>query len=91
LKEWCDMQAKKNPLYVVTNNGQDVETADSLIDLVIKKFGLEPVIEMLQSLLSMLSDQVGNYGFFLFLQQLIDGIVAFFRSIYEKVAVLTGK
>ena len=28
---------KKNPLYVVTNEGKDVETAESIWDAVVKK------------------------------------------------------
>ncbi|EQC50892.1 hypothetical protein [Bacteriovorax sp. DB6_IX] len=68
-------KAKKNPLYVVTNDGKDVEQAEGFFDAIIKKFGLEPFIQVFNSILSLLSDQVGNYGFFLFLQEFVDQVV----------------
>jgi hypothetical protein len=78
-------KAKKNPLYVVTNDGKDVEQAEGFVDAIVKRFGLEPVMELLQSLLGMLSDQVGNYGFFLFLQEFVDTLVANLEDIKNKV------
>ena len=78
-------KAKKNPLYVVTNDGKDVEQAEGFMDALVKKFGLEPVMEVIRSVLSLLSDQVGNYGFFLFLQEFIDEIVSQLEDIKAKV------
>ncbi len=71
---------KKNPLYVVTKNGNVVEPAEGLMDVFVKKFGLEPAINLFNSLMSLLSDQVGNYGFFLYLQELIDKIANFIEG-----------
>ena len=42
---------KKNPLYVVTNEGKDVETADNFWDAMVKKFNLAPLMEVLDFLL----------------------------------------
>lgn len=83
------MNAKKikNPLYVVTNDGKDVESAHGLFEMLIKKFGLEPVMEMVKSLIDSLPGFSGNYGAFLFLQDLIDRFVAFIESIKEKVVM----
>lgn len=76
---------KKNPLYVVTNDGKDVLKAEGFFDAMVKKFGLEPILHILNSLVDLLSDQVGNYGFFLFLQEFIDNIVESMTEIKNKV------
>lgn len=54
------MSAKKNPLYVVKKD--HVEEATNLVDLVVKKFNLDPLIELLQSILSMLMESVTSYA-----------------------------
>ncbi|GEM_PF-1299086 len=51
---------KKNPLFVVTNNGQDVESAESFIDALVKKFGLAPIIEFMNTIIQMIMEQVGG-------------------------------
>ncbi|MAE58543.1 MAG: hypothetical protein CME69_06655 [Halobacteriovorax sp.] len=74
---------KKNPLYVVTNDGNVVEQAEGFMDAVIKKLGLQPAIELFNSLVGLLSDQVGNYGFFLYLQEIIDKFASFVEGVVE--------
>jgi len=81
-------RAKRNPLYVVTNDGKDVEQAQGFMDAMVKRFGLEPVMELFKSILSMLSDQVGNYGFFLFLQEFVDELVANLEDIKSKIGLI---
>ncbi len=81
------MSAKKNPLYVVTDNGNVVEEASGMIDAIVKKLGLEPALEIFNSLLSLLNDQVGNYGFFLYIQELVDSLVAMLEDIAQKVSL----
>lgn len=76
---------KKNPLYVVTNDGKDVVQAFGVFDMLVKKLGLEPIMQILKSLIDLLSDQVGNYGFFLFLQEFIDQIVDGLTGLKERV------
>ncbi len=51
---------KKNPLFVVTNNGQDVEEAVGFFDALVKKLGLEPVLEFLQMIFNILMENVGG-------------------------------
>ncbi len=51
---------KKNPLFVVTNNGQDVEEAQSFLDALLKKFGLEPFFEFINTVIQMIMEQVGG-------------------------------
>ncbi len=77
----------KNPLYVVTNDGKDVESATNLFDMLVKKFGLEPLMQIFKSIVDMISGQVGNYGFFLFLQDLVDQFVAILEDIRSKVSL----
>lgn len=49
-----------NPLFVVTNNGQDVEEAESMIDALIKKFGLAPFLQFFETVIQMIMEQVGG-------------------------------
>lgn len=53
-------KATTNPLFVVTNNGQDVEEAQSLLDAFVKKLGLEPLIEFMNTVVQMIMEQVGG-------------------------------
>lgn len=61
--------AKKNPLYVVTNDGKDVEAADSVWDAVVKKFNLQPAIDLLWTLLELLAKQINSYAALVWLQK----------------------
>ncbi|MAF77418.1 MAG: hypothetical protein CME63_06180 [Halobacteriovoraceae bacterium] len=56
----ADSKSKKNPLYVVTNDGKDVEPAENLIDALIKKFALEPVIDFLKLIFQIIMENVGG-------------------------------
>ncbi len=69
----------KNPLYVV--KGKTVLEANGLIDLVIKKFNLTPVIETLMKIVTLLLNQVKDYQSFEVVKKVID-------SLMERLAVL---
>lgn len=69
----------KNPLYVV--KGKEVEEATGLLDLVIKKFNLGPVIQILQNIFQMLLEQVKNWP-------MLKAVEAFFQEIVQKMMVL---
>ena len=60
---------KKNPLYVVTNNGKDVEQAESIWDAVVKKFNLQPAIDLLWTLLEIIAKQINSYAALVWLQK----------------------
>lgn len=60
----------KNPLYVV--KGKNVMEAKGLIDLVVKKLNLEPLMEVLKSILTMLLEQVKSYPMLLIVKAMID-------------------
>lgn len=52
-------QKNKNPLYVV--KGKDVEEASGLIDMLVKKLNLQPLIDLLQFLFKLILSQVNSY------------------------------
>ncbi|MBT3236709.1 MAG: hypothetical protein HN353_12205 [Bdellovibrionales bacterium] len=54
-------KARKNPLYVVTNNGKDVERVRSLWDALVKKFGIGPLVEFINIMLQQLFALVTSY------------------------------
>lgn len=68
------MAKTKNPLYVVKNNGQDVETALNYFDLLLKKFNLDALIPIVQTLVDMLFQGVKSYPMFLEVKKVFDQI-----------------
>lgn len=65
---------KKNPLYVV--KGTDVEEASGLVDMLVKKFNLEPLISMLKNLFEILLEMVSSYAMFKVVKDFVDQFVA---------------
>ena len=63
----------KNPLYVV--KGKEVQEASSVLDLVIKKFNLEPMIRIMQNIFHMLLEQVKTFAMYKAVKQYIDEMV----------------
>ena len=63
-----------NPLYVVRNNGVDVEAASGILDLILKKTGLDQMIPMLENIMAILLSQVNSYPMFLEVKKIFDGI-----------------
>ena len=82
------MAKKTNPLYVVTNKGQDVQEAQGLFDALVKKFHLQPFVDLFMELwtqlMEQLSEMVTNYSMFLVVKAFIDEWV-------EKLFELAGK
>ena len=77
-----------NPLYVVTNNGKDVESVGNYYEAFIKKFGLEPVVNFLEMLLDILLSQVKSYAGFAFVKDLFDELMIKLNDIREKITPL---
>ena len=50
----------KTPLYVV--KGKNVMEAKNILDLIVKKFNLEPAFEILSNIMKMLLAQVTSYS-----------------------------
>lgn len=79
------MAKKTNPLFVVTNNGQDVEEAAGMFDALVKKLGLEPVLEIFQQILEMLLSQVQTYAAFEMAKQFVDEFVDQLEKVLKMV------
>jgi hypothetical protein len=71
----------KNPLYVV--KGKNVEEAQGLFDLLIKKLDLEPVIKFITQMLQILLEQVKTYPAFITIKSLIDKWMAQVLPIFQ--------
>ena len=58
-----------NPLYVVTNDGKDVTSADNLWDAVVTKFNLKPLIDLLLVIFEALAKQINSYAALVWLNE----------------------
>lgn len=67
-----------NPLYVVRNNGVDVESANGLFELILKKTGLDKIVPILETFMEILLSQVQSYAVFIEVKKMFD-------QLYEKV------
>jgi len=70
-----------NPLYVVRKNGVDVEEANGLLELILKKTGLDKMLPILESFFAILLSQVQTYAVFMEVKKLYD-------KVFEKVIEL---
>lgn len=66
----------KNPLYVVSKKNKTVEEADGVLDLLVKKLGLEPVLEFLEMMIKVLLEQINSYPTFLAIKSTLDFLVS---------------
>ena len=78
----------KNPLYVV--KGKEVQEASSIMDLVIKRFNLEPAINILRNIFYLLLEQVENFAWFQAIVQFYNDMVQKIRDLSRSVGVLQG-
>lgn len=69
-----DSKKSSNPLYVVRNNGVDVEAANSIIDLILKKTGIDQMIPILENIMAILLSQVNSYPMFIEVKKIFDAI-----------------
>lgn len=76
-----DNKKSSNPLYVVSSNGVDVEAANSILDLILKKTGLDQMIPILENIMQILLSQVNSYPMFIEVKKIFD-------AIFEKVIEL---
>ncbi len=74
------MSDNKNPLYVVSKNGVDVEAASGIWDLLLKKTGFDQVIPLLENILAFILSQVNSYPVFIEIKKMFDAI---FEKIIE--------
>ena len=67
--------------YFIKKNGVDVEMASNLVDLLLKKTGLDALIPLLESLIQTLLQSVTSYPMFMEVKKIFD-------AIFEKVIEL---
>ena len=80
---------KANPLYVVTNNGKDVEKASGRFDAFIKKYGLGPVCDFLQLVMTIISDNINSYATLKAMRNYLDNTLAQFKGVVEYIDELS--
>ncbi len=78
---------KKNPLYVVTNQGKDVQEASGLFDMIVKKLGLEGVVELLDGLISSMLEMVTSYAMFVTIKSFLDHFIHQVELILAKLGL----
>ncbi|EQC48471.1 hypothetical protein M899_1957 [Bacteriovorax sp. BSW11_IV] len=78
----------KNPLYVVTNNGKDVEEVGNIFEAIVKKLGLEPVIALFQTLIDELLKNINSYAMLLAVQEFIDKLLESMKEVVSKAPFL---
>ncbi|HXH74511.1 MAG TPA: hypothetical protein VNJ08_06075 [Bacteriovoracaceae bacterium] len=72
----------KNPLYVV--KGKTVLEARGVVDLILKKFNLEPAVEILMKIATFLLSQVKDYPTFLAIKKIVDDMMELATKIGNK-------
>lgn len=72
----------KNPLYVV--KGKDVLEASGVVDLVMKKLNLEPVILFIQNLLKLILENIKSYPTFIAMKNFLDELIVTYFGFVKK-------
>ncbi len=80
---------KKNPLFVVTNQGKDVEQANSMFEALIKKLGLTKSIAQLEKWLGdffqFLFSLVKNYAILVAVKNILDELVIKLENLLKSI------
>lgn len=71
-----------NPLYVVRNNGVDVESVNGILDLILKKTGLDKMIPILETVMQLILSQVQSYAVFSEVKKMFDQL---FNKVIELI------
>ena len=69
-QEQSSKKKKQNPLYVV--KGDQVEQAESLFDMLLKKLNLEPLFDIINALIKVLFENIKTYAVFAAALELFD-------------------
>ena len=69
------MKKNQNPLYVV--KGDQVESANDLIDLLIKKFNLEPLLDFFKMVFKIMLENIKTYP-------MLAAVVEFFELFFQR-------
>ena len=73
----------KNPLYVV--KGKEVQEANSVFDLVIKKFNLEPAINIMRNIFYLLLEQVQSFAMYQAVMKYINEMMERMRELGKRM------
>ncbi|MGZ3790638.1 MAG: hypothetical protein ACXVLQ_19300 [Bacteriovorax sp.] len=80
-----------NPLYVVRNNGVDVEEANGILELILKKTGLDKMIPFLETFMQLVLSQVQTYAVFIEVKKMLDKVFEKVIEILFQIQQLTQK
>jgi hypothetical protein len=72
----------KNPLYVI--KGKDVQEASNMMDLIVKKLNLEPVVFFLQNVLKMIIENIKSYPTFVALKNFLDELMLKYLGLIKR-------
>jgi hypothetical protein len=72
---------QKKSLYLLSNNGQDVEFIDNFLKLILKKLNLGFVYDWIQELIKMVLSFVTSYPLFIWAQGELDKIIHFLSTL----------
>lgn len=80
-----------NPLYVVRKNGVDVEEASGIIELILKKTGMDKMIPILESIMQMLLSQIESWAVFVEVKKWFDEIFNKVIEVIFQIQQMTAK
>ena len=80
-----------NPLYVVRNNGVDVEEANGILELILKRSGLDKMIPLLESFFEMILSQVQSYAVFIEIKKMYDQVFEKMIELIFQIQQMTQK
>ncbi len=85
MKERSSTKSKaKNPLYVV--KGKDVQEASDMLDFVIKKLNLAPLMKFVQNMLAIIMDNMKSYPTFVAMKNFLDQLMGKLLVLFQKFA-----
>lgn len=84
-------QKSINPLYVVKKNGVDVEEANGLLELILKKTGLDKMVPMLDAFFQILLSEVQSYAVFIEVKKMFDLVFNKIIEIIFQIQQMTAK
>ena len=77
-------EKKKNPLFVVSSDGQDVEEVGGPWEFIMSKLGLRPYFAFLEQFFEYLVSQVDSFGSLELLKSWVDALVESLEKVVEK-------
>ena len=86
-----DRKKSSNPLYVVRKNGVDVEEANGLLELILKKTGIDKMIPFIESFVQILLAQVESYALFIEVKKVLDQLFEKIIELIFQVQQMTRK